>query len=148
MEKEEKFNKKIVDKKPNYYKYSTFVLLGLIIISLMFFGLVKMNQNTYIKGVEFGQLNAVNIIVNEVNSKGSISINTSDSILTLVDSNLIDLAKEETLLEIVQEIKTNGAVSIYNQEEDLILIEYLAPSNFENDSFNESLSLNNEFYFE
>lgn len=115
----------------NYYKYTTYILLGLILLTGVIFGYNIHSQTTYTKGVEFGQQNAVSIILNEISQDGFIDINTTNGTQRIVNAQLVQYAQEEVILQIIDEISQNGAVNIYSQEQNLTLVEYVPENNFQ-----------------
>lgn len=109
----------------NLYKIATFVLLGLIVISVAFYFFVEYSNSKYTKGVLDGQENAVDIILKSIAKDGSININLpNNKSIILVPAQTVDYAKKATILQIMNTVSKDGYVSLYNNETELVLVPY------------------------
>ena len=77
----------------------------------------KLLQNSFEQGVVFGQQNAINLVLKEVNDKGSITIALpQNASVSLVPSYFVQDAREKTILEInkiIDSIITNETSITY-----------------------------------
>lgn len=121
--------KKEVSKK-NYYKISTFALVGLIILVLLGFGGVQILKDSYNNGVIFGQQNAVNILLGEVNEKGFVEVGLGNNrSLVLVPSSMIEQGQKELVSGIFNSLNEKGYVQINAGENNsVVLVPYVEPS--------------------
>lgn len=115
--------------KLNYYKIST-IILALLVISFLFYLGMNFYSNSKIEqGVQFGQLTTLNQIINEISTKGYVTIYLGEENLTLIPSSYTNLAREQTILEIMEQITKEGYVSLYSGNESLILVPYIENTN-------------------
>lgn len=119
-------NREIKKNKVNYYKYST-IFLFLILVIFGFFSIFSnLLDKEYLSGVEFGQRNAVNIILKEVSQNGFIEIPIENNLsITLIDRQRAVTEKELFFDQMIEEIKKNGAVQLTTSKNNILLTEYL-----------------------
>lgn len=108
----------------NYYKISTFILIGLILVLGLVYLLNSYMNYKYEKGIEYGKNVAIDSILNFILKEGSVTIFTNQGNFTLVPSQFAQYQKEKTILDIMNLVNENGYVSLYNNESEMILIEY------------------------
>jgi hypothetical protein len=114
---------KIEKKNLNYYKITTFILVGTILLVLLGFVGTSVLSSAYDDGVVFGQQNTVNILLNEVNDKGYIEINLGENrTLSLVPSSMIKNAQEELVDVILSSVTEKGYVQINTGNNDSIVL--------------------------
>lgn len=124
--------KKQKTKNLNYYKIATYSLLTVVILISAFFllnyyGNAKINQGAILAQQAIG-----NTIFAELNEKGYITFNLGENeSLTLVPSAYVQKAREETIIEIMDLVKKEGSITLYNNETQLILIPYEQPQQSE-----------------
>ncbi len=71
-------------RKINYYKYSTYLLLALLIVGGLFYSHISIKHEAYEKGILFGQENTVDIILKKISNDGKITIETKGGNITLL----------------------------------------------------------------
>lgn len=122
----EKNNKK---KEKNIYKISTYVLAAILVIATLLFIVNYYNQKAFNDGILVGQQSTMNTLISEVNTKGYVEIikDGENESLALVPSQLIKKAQEDLISEILKNVEEKGYVGIYKEEEELILVPYIAP---------------------
>jgi hypothetical protein len=114
---------KIEKKNLNYYKITTFILVGTILLVLLGFVGTSVLSSAYDDGVVFGQQNTVNILLNEVNDKGYIEINLGENrTLSLVPSSMIKNTQEELVDVILSSVTEKGYVQINTGNNDSIVL--------------------------
>jgi hypothetical protein len=97
-------------KRINFYKFTTFVLVGLILVVVLGFVGVSMLSSAYDEGIVDGQQNAVSILLNEVNEKGFVDINLGENkSVVLVPRGL---GEQNMVNGIISSINDNGYVEI------------------------------------
>jgi len=106
----------------NYYKIATFLLLGLIIISVTFFGINKYGEYKYQNGVKYGEQFVFEGIVNNVNSNGYVSFGQDNKTVTLISIETLEKQKEQIILDIVKSVSTQGAVKLFYNDTEIILV--------------------------
>ncbi len=114
-------------KKLNYYKIATFILVGIIVLVLLGFAGTSVLKGAYDEGIIFGQQNAVNVVLNEVNEKGFIEINLGDNqSVVLVPSSMIQQGQQELVTGIFTSISEKGFVQINTGDNNsLVLVPYV-----------------------
>ncbi|MEM1535494.1 MAG: hypothetical protein QXE64_01490 [Candidatus Pacearchaeota archaeon] len=108
----------------NFYKITTFVLLAVILIGALVAGFLLYGSSRF----KAGQQNAFNAIVANVIANGAVSLQNESTTITLVPVQAIDLARQQTILEIINLVQQQGYVSLYNNQSgnvtELILVPY------------------------
>jgi hypothetical protein len=120
-------NKKIVRKRFNFYKFTTFILLFAILIFSAYKSFDYYSNNKFEQGREYGQAQAADYIVKSLEEVGYVTITIGNQTINLVPAESIQLAREQTILEIMNYIKKEGFVSLYDNETEVILVPYQEP---------------------
>jgi hypothetical protein len=106
------------------YKTLFYILLGVLILGVVMLGSYVYSQDKYMSGVQFGQQNAINIVLSEIVSKGYITISTQEGNITLVPSQTVALGQKQIVDEIVNSVTTRGFVTITSdQNQTLVLVQ-------------------------
>ena len=108
--------------KVNYYKYSTYALILVLILGGILYSHISIKNQAYERGIMFGQENAVTIILNEISSEGEITIETGSGNVTLIPlvsytNGLIDYTN--SIIETAQE---QGYVTLRTNEREVSLL--------------------------
>ena len=111
----------------NYYKISTFVLLGILVLFGINYGINSYGSSKFNQGVLTGQQSTFGTLLNELSSKGYVSIQGDNLSVVLVPSNSIQVAQEQTIMTIIDTVEKNGYVSISNNNSEVILVPYQQP---------------------
>lgn len=119
MKKENKNSQK------NYYKITTFILVSLIILFGIIFAFNSYSNYKFEQGINYGQTLTISNLINFVGNEGYVTITTPQGNLTLVPAQNINYMKEKTIVDIMTLIKENGYVNLYNNESEMVLIEYI-----------------------
>lgn len=115
-------------KKVNYYKYVTFVFIGLLLIFGLIYVFGAYRDSVYNEGFKNGQANTIGFVIDRVTTDGSVSFaNEQNASLTLVPVQHLSLVREQTILEIMNYVETEGSVSLYNNETEMLLVESEVP---------------------
>ena len=121
------------EKKPkttrNYYKYTTFGLLAILLLAFIAYEIQFFGNQKYESGVVFGQQNAVGIILKTTAENDFVTIPVGESNVTLVPAPLVQSAQEQTILTIMETVKQDGYVILYDNETEMVLIR-AAPKEF------------------
>lgn len=120
-------NKKIQKKKFNFYKFTTFILVILIALFGAYYMLGSYSNSKFNQGRLVGQNEAVDYIVTSLNTQGYVTLTIGNESLSLVPSTSLQQSREQTILEIMNYIKKEGYVTLYNNETELVLVPYQEP---------------------
>jgi len=113
--------KKVVKRKFNFYKFTTFVLVLVILIFGAYKSFDYYSNNKFEDGRVYGQTQAVDYIVNSLTEVGYVTITIDNQTINLVPA---ELAKQQTILEIMHYVEKEGFVSLYNNDTQVILVPY------------------------
>jgi hypothetical protein len=122
-QKEEPAKQKIKQNN-DIYKYITFTLVALIIIAGLFYAFTSYSSYRFTQGAIYGQQVTLQATLNSIEQNGYLSITNNNQTLNLVPAESIELAKKQTIIEIMELVKENGYVNLYNNETEIILIEH------------------------
>lgn len=112
------------EKNLNYYKISTFVLGGIILLFGVIF-LLNIYSNAQLeKGYIQGQQSVFNGILANIEAEGYVSFGEGNTSITLVPAQMLQMQREQTILEIMKQIEEQGSVQLFNNETELILVPY------------------------
>lgn len=119
-------------KEVNYYKYSTFALIAVLVIAASIFLFTTYAQTKFNDGASYGQQAAISTILNTVTENGAVTIGNNGGNITLVPLQLAQQAQQniqqQTIMTIMDSIEKEGYVSIYNNETEMILVQYQPPA--------------------
>ena len=107
-------------KKINFYKITTFILVGLILLILLGFGATSILTGAYNDGIVDGQANAVNILLTEVNEKGFVEIGVGNNKSVILVPN--GLGEQKLVGEIFSSLTENGYVQINTDENNSVVL--------------------------
>lgn len=111
----------------NYYKITTYVLIGIVVIAAAIWGFGSYSKSKFTQGALFGQAVAVDTILQNIKQTGQVSIYNEELNLTLVPVQYIQVAQEQVILEVINQVAENGYVSLYSNETEVILVPYQPP---------------------
>lgn len=112
----------------NYYKISTFALIGVLVIVGLFFAFNSYSNYKFAQGASYGHDVAINDLLGFLSKDGYVTIFVGENNLTLVPSQFAVYQKEKTISDIMSLVKENGYVNLYNNESEVILVEYIEPT--------------------
>ena len=116
------------DKNQNFYKYTTYVLLAIIVIVGLVYFITWYNQGIYTNGVVDGQNQAVNIILSNIINSGSAQIQLdANTSVVLVPVQSVQAAQAQILTTVAQTAITDGFVTITIGEDEVVLVPYNPP---------------------
>lgn len=110
-------------KEKNIYKFTTYVLLILLVLVGVIFGFVTYGDSRFQAGVATGQLSTVQFIAANVANSGFVDINQGNQSLRLVPAQTIGLAQQNVLGVIINQIEQTGFIVLDNKGEELILVQ-------------------------
>ncbi|MCA9497456.1 MAG: hypothetical protein KC589_11035 [Nanoarchaeota archaeon] len=113
VKKKEKIIKQ--EKKFDYYKISTFVLLGIILIGILAYGFVSYSSYRFEQGVLFGQENTVNLILQNVNKNGYVNVFSGNTSYILVEQNVV-------VASLISSVINTGKVDLVTNEGNITLV--------------------------
>ncbi len=112
----------------NYYKISTFVLTGIIIVAgliagFLLYGNSKLNQ---------GKQLAFSSIYETLNRTGNVMLTDGNITIVLVPIQALDLAKQQTILEIIDTVQKQGYITLFSNVSgnltEIVLLPYTNPN--------------------
>lgn len=111
------------DKNHSFYKYSTYVLLAVIVIAGLVYLVNNYNDGIYNRGVADGQAQAVNFLLSSVINTGSAEIGVDENTsVILVPLQTVEAAQVQVLTTVAQSAITEGFVSLTFGNDTLILV--------------------------
>lgn len=113
-----------VKKELNYYKIATFVLGGIILLFGVIFLLNWYGAANYQSGYVVGQQAVFNGILANLEKEGYVSFGEGNTSITLVPAQMLQSQREQTILEIMKQVKEQGSVQLFNNESEVILVPY------------------------
>ena len=120
-------DRKTQKKRFNFYKFTTLILIIVILLFVTYYILGSYSNTKFNQGKLAGQNEAIDYIVTSLNTQGYVSLTINNQTLTLVPSALLQDTREKTILEILDYVKKEGYVTLYNNETQLILVPYQEP---------------------
>lgn len=117
-------DKKIRKKRFNFYKFTTFALVVLISLFVTYYAFGSYSNSKFNQGRLTGQNEAIDYIVNSLNTQGYVTLSINNQSFSLVPSISLQQSREQTIIEIMQYIEKEGYVTLYNNDTELVLIPY------------------------
>lgn len=111
-------------KSRNFYKLTTYLLLIVIIVVVTYYTFGVYSTTKFNEGVIYGQQLTGNYAVQTLNENGYLPLTLGNQTIALVPSQMLQVAKEETILEILSYVEENGYVSLFINETEVILVPY------------------------
>lgn len=108
----------------NYYKIATFVLVGIILLFGAIFLLNWYGSNNFQNGYFMGQQSVFSGMLANLEKDGYVSFGEGNMSITLVPAQMLQTQKEQTILEIMKQVETQGSVQLFNNQTELILVPY------------------------
>lgn len=113
VNKKEKISKK--DEQINYYKISTFVLVGIIVLVILTYGFISYSSYRFGQGVELGQENTANYILETVAKNGYVTISSGNSTYLLIEQNVV-------ISSLISSVLNEGKVDLITQQGNITLV--------------------------
>ncbi|MDA3855255.1 MAG: hypothetical protein PF569_03280 [Candidatus Woesearchaeota archaeon] len=114
-------------KSKNFYKFTTYVLLIVIVVAIAFYSFGVHSTTKFNEGVIYGQQLTSDYAVQTLNQNGYLPLTLGNQTIALVPSQMLQVAKEETILEILTYVQENGYVSLFINETEVVLVPYQTP---------------------
>jgi hypothetical protein len=116
-----KESKTSIEKNP--YKIAFFAVLGILILALLFYGVSSYLSSTFNNGVQQGQINTFGALTQSVAQNGFVTLSTEEFNLTLVPQQSLLLAQEQVILTIMNEVRSQGYVVLFDNETQMALVQ-------------------------
>lgn len=99
-------------------------LVAIVIIVMLVFSFHAYGDYRFSEGKQEGSNEAMGIVIGAIAQEGYVSIDLGNNhTLVLVPAQAINLAQEKTILAIMDNVKKNGFVSLYEENETMYLVE-------------------------
>lgn len=113
----------------NIYKITTFALVGVILLAFLAYGIAVFGNYKYVEGIRAGQNDVVNYVLENSVSKGEVSFELGDNqSLVLVPMQYVRAGQEQVILEIMKNVQEKGYITLYNNETEMVLVQYEVPN--------------------
>lgn len=109
-----------IKKTKNIYKTLFLTTIFIIIILLLVFSFNYYSNKKFKQGMQFTIYSIFEILEKE----GKVSINLENKTATLVSEVMLSSIVDELVNQIIETVETQGYVSIYNNETQLMLVPY------------------------
>lgn len=108
----------------NFYKLTTYLLLTIIIIVFAFFAFNNYTLNKFNEGVVYGQQLTSNFVLQSLDTDGYVPLTLGNQTIALIPSQMLQVTKEQTILEIMAQVQDNGYVTLYSNSTEITLVPY------------------------